>query len=291
MAWQFERVAGPYAFGEGPVWRGDHLLFTDIRNNRIMKYDPDSGDCVEFRTGTLGANGLTQDAQGRLYACEGDGRRVVVYEEGKDAIVLADRFEGQQLNSPNDIVVDAKGRVWFTDPRFGDRTNMELDHESIFRLDPKDDGTYDITRVTFDTTRPNGLIVTPDMKTLLVAQSDYGPDVKRELRAYPIHDDGTVGDHEVLHNFYPHRAIDGMRLDVDGNIVATAGWTQSGPGPMIYVFAPNGRVLGTHPIPEGISPTNCAFGDNDLSALYVTGNEGSLFRARTKRTGMPVGNN
>ena len=76
--------------------------------------------------------------------------------------------------------------------------------------------------------------------------------VDYELRAYPIHDDGTVGDHEVLHNFYPHRAIDGMRLDVDGNIVATAGWTQSGPGPMIYVFAPNGRVLGTHPIPEGI---------------------------------------
>jgi len=165
---------------------------------------------------------------------------------------------------------------------------MELDHESIFRLDASGDG-YDITRITFDTTRPNGLIVTPDVKTLFVAQSDYGPDVKQELRAYPILEDGSVGDHEVVHNFYPHRGIDVMRLDAEGNIVATAGWAQSGPGPMIYVFSPQGRVLETHPIPEGISPTNCAFGDADLTSLYVTGNEGSLFRAETDRRGMSVG--
>ncbi len=289
MAWQFERVAGPYAFGEGPVWRGDHLLFTDIANNRIMKYDPSTGDCVEFRTDTNGANGLTLDAAGRLYACEGDGRRVVIYVEDREPVVLADSFGGRRLNSPNDIVVDTEGRVGFTDPRYGDRTDMELDHESIFRLDPIGEDNYDIVRVTFDTTRPNGLIVTPDLKTLLVAQSDYGPDVTRELRAYPINDDGSVGDYQVVHNFYPHRGIDGMRLDVDGNIVATAGWAQSGPGPMIYVFAPNGRVLDTHPVPEGISPTNCAFGDEDPESLYVTGNEGSLFRARTDRKGMPVG--
>ena len=93
----------------------------------------------------------------------------------------------------------------------------------------------------------------------------------------------------MLHNFYPHRGIDGMRLDADGNIVATAGWAQSGPGPMIYVLAPNGRVLETHPFPEGLSPTHCAFGDAGLTTLYVTANDGSLFRAATDKKGMIVG--
>lgn len=290
MSWTFERVAGPFSFCEGPVWRGDHLLFTDIRNNRIVRYDPDSDACDEYRLDTNAANGLTLGPDRRLYACEGDGRRIVVYEEGRDAIVLADRFEGARLNSPNDVVVDPKGCVWFTDPRYGDdRSDMELDHESVFRLNPKGDGTFDITRVTFDTKRPNGLIVTPELKTLYVAESDRGPDVHRELRSYPINADGSVGDHQVLHNFYPHRGIDGMRLDADGNIVATAGWAQSGPGPMIYVLAPNGRVLETHPFPEGLSPTNCAFGDAGLTTLYVTANDGSLFRAATDKKGMIVG--
>ena len=109
-------------------------------------------------------------------------------------------------------------------------------------------------RVTFDTTAPNGLLLSPDNKTLYVAQSKYGDDQKRELRAYPINDDGTVGPYQVLHNFYPHRGIDGMCLDTEGNIVATAGWEVSGPGAMIYVFAPNGRVLETHPVPAERPP-------------------------------------
>ena len=120
---------------------------------------------------------------------------------------------------------------------------------------------------------------------LYVAQSEYGDsdDKKRELRGYPINDDGTVGEHEVLHNFFPHRGIDGMCLDTEGNIVATAGWEESGPGPMIYVFAPNGRVLETHPLPTD-RPTNCTFGDADLQTLYVTAG-GCLYRVRTERKG------
>lgn len=301
MDWKFERVAGPFDFTEGPVWMGDHLLFTDIPNSRIMRYDPKSGSCDEFRTGTNRANGLTLDKDGVLYACEGGatslpgsedasagaGRRIVTYTEGEDAKVLADSFEGKRLNSPNDVIVDAKGRVWFTDPRYGDRDDMELDHESVFRLDPNGDGNYTIVRVTFDTTRPNGLLVTPDMKYLYVAQSDYGEGVTRELRRYPVDDDGSVGEYEIPHNFYPHRGIDGMRFDADGNIVASAGWTQSGPGPMIYVFSPEGRVLDTNPIE--VNPTNCCFGDEDLQSLYVTASDGSLFRARTDRKGMVVG--
>jgi gluconolactonase len=160
---------------------------------------------------------------------------------------------------------------------------MELDHESVYRLDPQADGSFSITRITFDTTCPNGLIVTPEMDRLFVAQSKYGEGELRELRAYPILEDGTVGVHEVLHNFYPHRGIDGMRLDDQGNIVACAGWTQSGPGPMIYVMEPRGRILETHPTPA--NPTNCAFGDADLRTLYVTAADGCLYRARTGRKG------
>jgi gluconolactonase len=226
------------------------------------------------------------DRDGQLYACEGDGRRMVRYEPDGTTTILADRFEGYRLNSPNDLAFDARGRLWFTDPRYGDfRDDMELDHESVFRLDKTSDGSWTIKRMTYDTTRPNGLLIAPDQKTLYVAQSEYGENKKRELRAYPILDDDTLGEYTVLHNFYPHRGIDGMCLDVEGNIIATAGWRASGPGPMIYVFAPNGRVLETHPLPAD-RPTNCTFGDDDLQTLYVTTGEGYLFRTRTDRKGL-----
>jgi len=160
---------------------------------------------------------------------------------------------------------------------------MELGHESVYRLDPQPDGSWQIRRMTFDTTRPNGLLVSRDGRTLYVAQSAYGENQKRELRAYPIEGD-RLGPYEVLHNFYPHRGIDGMCWDSEGNIVATAGWQQSGPGPMIYVFAPSGRVLETHPVPVD-RPTNCTFGGPDLGTLFVTTATGYVFRARTERQG------
>jgi gluconolactonase len=160
---------------------------------------------------------------------------------------------------------------------------MELDHESVFRLDPQPDGRWTIERMTFDTTSPNGILVSPDMSTIYVAQSS-STDGARELRAYPIQADGTLGKYQVLHDFSPHRAIDGMCLDSDGNIIATAGWEQSGPGSMIYVFSPSGQVLETHPTPVA-RPTNCTFGDADLRTLYVTTGTGHLLRARTNRTG------
>lgn len=195
--------------------------------------------------------------------------------------MVADHFEGRRLNSPNDLAFDRQGRLWFTDPRYGDRRDdMELDHQSVYRADPRPDGGWDLRRVTFDTTRPNGLLVSPDQSTLYVAQSEYGEDRKRELRAYPILEDGSVGSYSVLHNFYPHRGIDGMCLDADRNIVATAGWKETGPGPMIYVFAPSGRVLETHPVPFD-RPTNCTWGGPDLTTLYVTVGTGHLLAART----------
>jgi gluconolactonase len=297
MEWKFEVVAGPYAFTEGPIWKEGGILFTDIPNSRIMRYDPKTGKCDEFRTSTNGANGLALDKENRVYAAEGTflptakkfvdgpGRRIARYESDGSTTPIAETFEGKRFNSPNDLTIDAKGRVWFTDPRYGeDRSCMELDHESVYRADPQSDGTYHVSRVTFDTTRPNGLIVTPDMKTLYVAQSDVGATTIRELRAYPINDDGSTGKYEVLHNFGPHRGIDGMTLDENLNIVASAGWPTSGPGPMIYVFNPKGRVLETHPFP--INPTNCIFGDDDLSSLYVTASDGKLYRAKTHRKGL-----
>lgn len=279
--WQFEVLAGPFGFTEGPAWDGTALLFSDIPTSRIMRYDPASGETTVSREGTHEGNGLMFDADGRLYGCQGgDGRRVVRYEADGEVTVIADRFEGKRLNSPNDLAFDAQGRLWFTDPRYGDyRDDMELDHESVLRADALPDGSWALHRVTFDTTRPNGLLISPDQQTLYVAQSEYGVDRKRELRAYPIRPDGSVGEHQVLHNFYPHRGIDGMCLDAEGNIVATAGWDQSGPGSMLYVFAPNGRVLETHPVPFD-RPTNCTWGGLGLDVLYVTVATGHLLAVR-----------
>ena len=288
MSWEFEKIAGPFSFlTEGPAWDGDGgLLFSDIPNSRIMRYEPASGSCVDFRSGTNEANGLMFDRDGQLYACEGggDGRRIARYDADGKTTVIVDRFEGHRLNSPNDLAFDRHGSLWFTDPRYGDVVDdLELDHQSIFRLDPTADGDWQQTRVTFDTTKPNGLLVSADRTWLYVAQSHVLEGTAKELRAYPIRADGSLEAYSVLHNFYPHRGIDGMCLDTHGNIVATAGYEQGGPGPMIYVFAPTGRVLSTHPLPAD-RPTNCTFGDTDLQTLYVTAS-GCLFRARTEHKG------
>lgn len=289
MSWNFELAAGPFGFTEGPVWDGKGLLFSDIPNHRVMRYDPITKRCVEYRTGTNAGNGLMLDREGRLHCCEGEGRRVVRHERDGTVSVIASRYERLRLNSPNDLAIDTQGRVWFTDPRYGDkRDDMELNHESVYRCDPQPDGKWSILRMTHDTTRPNGILISPDQQTVYVAQSEYGEHKRRELRAYPILGDQTLGKYEVLHNFYPHRGIDGMTLDIEGNIIATAGWEISGPGPMIYVFTPKGRVLETHPVPCD-RPTNCTFGDGDLRTLYVTTNGGHLFAARTDRKGFPPG--
>jgi gluconolactonase len=300
MSWNFETLDPAYGgVTEGPVWDGSGLLYTRIQQSRIMRFDPQSGKCSVWREDTNCANGLTLDSSRRLYACEGgatvDARRVVRYEADGNVRVLADRYDGKKLNIPNDLVVDPEDRVWFTDPYYEgaagawsqDRAHKELEHDSVYRLDPEPDGAYRIYRVTFDTTRPNGLLFSPDYRTLYVAQSGRGPDEKRELRAYPVKADRTLGEPRLLHDFGEHRGIDGMCLDSDGNILATAGWELGGPGPGIYVFSPSGELLEIHPVPCR-RPTNCAFGGEDFRTLFVTTIEGFLFRARTDRTGRPL---
>ena len=278
MDWEFELVAGPYGgITEGPVWDGQTLLFTHIPESRIMRYDPRTGVCTEYRVGTNRTNGLAFDGSGHLYGCCAAGRSIVRFEADGTTTVVVDRLDGRRLNTPNDLDIDGQGRVWFTNPWNEDIVDpderMELEHEEVLRADLQPDGTWSPTRVTYDTTKPNGILVSPDQRTLYVAQSHSEAGKARELRGYRIRGDGSLCPYTVLHQFGEdhrgaQRGIDGMCSDSEGNIVATAGYQRSGPGPMIYVFAPSGRVLETHPMPPGADrPTNCAFGDVDLGSF------------------------
>lgn len=298
MIWQFELVDGPYGgVTEGPAWNGSRLLFTHIPGSRIMSFDPQKRSSEVHQEGTNWANGLMFDVEGRLYACEGATRRIVRYETRGEPTVLTDKFENSRLNIPNDLAIDKAGRVWFTDPFYegaagpwsNDSTHKELSHDSVYRLDPQSDKNWAIQRVTFDTIRPNGILFSLDYKTLYIAESaaSLGPKragEKRQLLAYPVKEDATLGEASVLHDFGSNRGIDGMCLDTNGNIIATAGWERGGPGPSVYVFSPIGDILEIHPL-NAQRPTNCTFGDEDLSTLYVTTTEGHLFRARTNRKG------
>ncbi len=294
MDWNFELVAGPYGdTTEGPAWDGQALLFTHIRGNHIMRYDPKTSQTTEYFTGTKRTNGLCFDAKGNLYGCEAGGQRIVRYEKDRKTITpLPHLLDGKRINTPNDLAVDKKGRIWFSAPwsrSLAPEGGPELDHQSVLRLDPKGNDQWELHRVTWDTTYPNGILVSRDQSTLYVAQSPHPVDEPRQLRAYPINEDGTPGKFITLHTFGvdhrgEQRGIDGMTLDAEGNIVAGAGGEESGPGPMIYVFSPRGQVLETHPIRVN-NPTNCCFGDPDMRSLYVTSLGGHLFRARTDREG------
>jgi gluconolactonase len=295
MQWKFELLMKPRGIPltEGPVWDGEHLLFTHIHANAILRYDPKSGAITEARNGTNRTNGLAFDTQGKLYGCCSGGRSILRFDPDGRNTVIADRVDGKKLNTPNDLAIDRKGRIWFTNPvnagNWDKTEKMELDNQSVIRCDPQPDGSYKTTRVTFDTTMPNGILISQDQNTLYVAESGYAKGIARELRAYPIREDGSLGPYTTLFTWGEdakgvHRGIDGMCLDSDGNIVATNGWEESGPGPMITVFSPTGRVLETHPVPA-IRPTNCCFGGPDLTTLFVTTTQGHLFRAETKRVG------
>ena len=290
MEWEFELAADCGSLTEGPVWDGEALLFSQIPASKIMRYDPNTGACTERRTDTNHTNGLNFDSYGALYGCCSGGRSIVRFEPDGTTTTLVDLWEGLRFNTPNDLALDSKGRIWFSNPwnegNIDPSERMDMDHEEAFRADPQPDGSYTVTRVTSDTTKTNGILVSPDESTLYVAQSHGEAGKLRELRAYPINDDGSLGAYTVLHQFGedhrgPQRGIDGMCFDTDGNIIATAGIRTSGPGPMIYVFeTPSGRVLETHPMPDGVNtPTNCAFGGPDLTTLYITSGQGHLLKA------------
>jgi gluconolactonase len=296
MAWKFELLLKPETeqnITEGPVWDGEHIYFTQIRKNRILRYDPKTDAIEEWRTGTNRTNGLAFDENGRLFGCCSGGRSIVRFDPDGKTVVIADRIGGKRLNTPNDLAIDRKGRIWFTNPineGNWDKTEIpELEDRSVLRADPQPDGSYTETRVVFDETQPNGILVSKDQRTLYVAESGSERGIPRQLRAYPIREDGSLGPYDALFTWGEdargvHRGIDGRCLDAEGNIMATAGYYVAGSGPMIYVFSPTGRVLETHPV-AAPRPTNCCFGGPDMTTLFVTSTNGHFFKAKTDRVG------
>jgi gluconolactonase len=275
-------VAAGVCFLEGPAAddRGN-VYFSDIAGSRILKMDAD-GKVSVFRADSRRTNGNTFDAQGRLVSCEGGemgaggGRRLVRTDlKTGDVTVLTERYDGKRYNSPNDVCADGKGRVWFTDPRYGaDRSDLEMDVEGVYRIDP--DGK--VTRVLDqrEVQKPNGLALTPDDKTLYVIDSNPQPGGNRKVWAFEVSAEGVPGKKRLVYDFGKARGGDGMRLDVKGNLWVAAGvLTPRGPGetadvpPGVYVLAPEGKLLGRVPIPEDVI-TNLAFGGPDRKTLYVT---------------------
>lgn len=281
MTWKFENAAPVIgSITEGNAWDGERMLYSNIAMNRILAYDPETGLVEVWCENTEGINGLNFDSEGRLFGCAGDGCRIVRFETNRDMVTVADRLDGRRINSPNDLAITPGGSIYFSD-RVGDvGPDVGIQFSAIISADPQDDGSYKTVRRTFDTSMPNGLLFSSDYKTLYVAQSDYRADEDRQLRAYPVAEDGSLGEYEVLHDFGPHRGIDGMTLSSEGNIVACTGWEISGPGGGITVFDPKGRIIETHPTPAD-RPTNCTFVGEDL---YISSIEGHLLVARN--TGM-----
>jgi gluconolactonase len=275
----WEKVSGGLGFGEGPAWHPDgYLLFEDVANNRTLKLDA-AGQVSVYRAATDGANGLAFDGGGRLVACEGSadgrGRRLVRIEQDGRLTVLAERYGGRRLNSPNDLAIDRRGRIYFTDPRYSKRENLELDREAVYRVDP--DRT--LTRIVDSLTRPNGILVSGDGRTLYVAEN-ASPGGAVQLWAFDLDAHAAARRGRILYDFGGGRGIDGMTLDADGRIWATAG-TKEKAG--IYVFMPDARRRTARLVTfvaMDEDPTNCTFGGPGRDVLYVT-TTSSLYRIRT----------
>ncbi len=164
-----------------------------------------TGDCEVVYSDTNGANGLKFGPDGKLYACQQDAHRVVRYEDNGGVTVIADRYDGVRLSSPNDLTFDAAGRLWFSDPDYRQR-GLPLGHDSVYRAEQQSDREWTLHRATLDTTRPNSLVISKDQRHLLVAESDH--DGARELRSYRLAEDGSLDGYELLHTFHPHRKTD-----------------------------------------------------------------------------------
>jgi gluconolactonase len=292
--WQFDLVAetGDDTL-DGPVWDGSGLLFCKVKSSQIMRYDGESGDITVVRRYTVQTRGLAFGPRGELYGAQSNSRRIVRYKDDGSAWYLNAVLDGKRHNHPQDLAVDGTGRIWFTDPVGeptvgGPNEYPPLDHSSVLRLE-KVSGAWTVKRMTYDTSRPQGIALSRDERTLYVTEGKQEAGSLRFLKAYPINEDGALGAPVVMHTFSsdhrgPQAGGAGMCTDSEGNVVLAAGSSVTGPGPLVYVVAPSGRVLETHALPDGGTPTNCAFGGPDLGTLFVTTREGNLFQA--KATGL-----
>jgi gluconolactonase len=281
--------------GEGPAWHPELGLLTSggghtYRRNR-------DGKQTIYREKT-GSNGLLFDREGRLIMCQADARRVCRLDKDGNLKVLAERYDGKRFNQPNDLTIDTRGRIYFSDPCYGDRSQMEMTDakgrkiEGVYRIDP--DGK--VSRIISELDRPNGLVITPDDKYLYVADNNNSQGGARKLWRFELQEDGTVDPktQTLVYDWKLTRGPDGMKLDAAGRLFVAAGLnkpnppheTQDQPTAGIYVFSPQGKLLQLIPIGRD-ETTNCAFGDDDLKTLYVTAG-GTLWSMRVRTPGKPA---
>jgi gluconolactonase len=288
------------AFLEGPACAADGTLYcSDIAGNRILRLPPDATRFDVFRTPSGRANGLLFDPQGRLLICEGNefgpgdgGRRLTRLTLASGELeVLCDGWDGRRLNSPNDVACTSQGHVFFTDPCYGDRAAMELDHDSVFHVDP--DGRVEMALSQPDIQRPNGVHLSPDEQSLYVVDSCPVIGGHRRIWKFELDSRGRLSGRSLVYDFAPGRGGDGMTVDSDGLLYVAAGIaTPRGPHettdvpPGIYVLTPHGELRRRIPVSEDVL-TNATFGGPDMQTLYVTAGK-SLFSVRTDARGWAV---
>ncbi len=280
-----ERLFTGLRWAEGPVWVGDarHLLVSDIPNNRVLKWEEETGAVSVFQRPSHFANGHTRDRQGRLIACEHGTRRVTRLEYSGAVTVLMDRFEGKRLNSPNDVVVHSDGSIWFTDPAFGllsdyegERAHQELPL-SLYRLDP---ATGRATLLDDSIEGPNGLAFSPDERILYVVECLSRP---RRILAYDVVD-GHIGNRRTFIDSGPGTP-DGFRVDENGNL--WCGWGMGDPAlDGVRVFNPSGEPIGHIALPERCA--NLCFGGRHRNRLFMAASQ-SVYALYVNTRGMAGG--
>jgi gluconolactonase len=272
-------------WAEGPVYFADQrcLILSDIPSNRMLRWDEESGNITVFRTPSNFSNGNTRDRQGRLITCEHRERRVTRTEPSGEITVIADRYQGKRLNSPNDVVVKSDGSIWFTDPSYGisaeyegGKVESEIGSCNVYRVDPAD-GT--VSLVADDFSRPNGLAFSPDESILYIADSGFWPDPNgpHHIRAFKVEDRGRLASGRIFADVSPG-IPDGMRIDTDGNV-----WTSAGDG--VHCLAADGTLLGKIRVPEIVA--NLCFGGPARNRLFICGHS-SLYAVHVNARGAQV---
>jgi gluconolactonase len=285
-----ERVATGFRWAEGPVYfpAGRYVLFSDIPNNRIMRFSEDDGHLSVYRQPSMNSNGNTIDREGRLITCEHSGRRVTRTELDGSITVIADKYNNKRLNSPNDAVVASDGSIWFTDPAYGIggyyegiKADAEQEKHNVYRVDPK---SGDIKVVVDDFVEPNGIALSPDEKKLYVIDTGFtdGPENPSHIRVFDLDlGGGKVSNGKVFAEMPKPSITDGMRIDTTGNVWCSVGWGNPNEDG-VRCYTPGGELLGKIHIPETVA--NLCFGGQQRNRLYICGST-SLYAVYTSAQG------
>ncbi len=266
-----ERIATGFRWAEGPVYfrDGGYLLWSDIPNNRMMRWLEEDGHVSVFRNPSNFSNGNTRDRQGRLVTCEHDTRRVTRTEPDGGITVLMDSFDGKKLNAPNDIIVASDGAIWFTDPGYGILGNYEGHKDTlelpprVYRLDPQT-GKAKVVADSFD--KPNGLALSPDEKKLYIIDSGITHGGRSNMRVFDVSGDSLSNDKVFAEGFAPG-FTDGVRVDVDGNVWCSMGWADPKEDG-VRCYEPGGTLIGKIHLPETCA--NLCFGGKRRNRLFMT---------------------